>query len=75
MKKFLASISRVFGSQTALASKLGVTPQAVQQWAKKEKIPAEHCPVIERLSGGVLRCEDLNSDIDWAYLRATNKSA
>lgn len=27
------------------------------------------CIAIERKSGGVVRCEDLRRDIDWAYLR------
>lgn len=30
---------------------------------------------IERESGGVVRCEDLRPDVDWAYLRGTEKKA
>jgi DNA-binding transcriptional regulator YdaS (Cro superfamily) len=27
---------------------------------------------IDRESGGVVRCEDLRPDVDWAYLRGTD---
>lgn len=30
---------------------------------------------IERESGGVVRCEDLRPDVDWAYLRNSPKEA
>lgn len=30
---------------------------------------------IERESRGAVRCEDLRPDVDWAYLRGTNKEA
>ena len=29
---------------------------------------------IERESGGVVRCEDLRPDVDWAYLRNSGSS-
>lgn len=55
----------------ALADHLGVTKGAVGQWKLDgRRIPAEHCPVIERLVNGGVRCEDLRPDVDWAYLRA-----
>lgn len=31
--------------------------------------PAEYCPAIERATGGVVRCEALRPDIEWAVLR------
>ena len=30
---------------------------------------------IERESGGAVRCEDIRPDVDWAYLRGTEKRA
>lgn len=30
---------------------------------------------IERETGGVVRCEDLRPDVDWAYLRGTSQKA
>ena len=27
------------------------------------------CIKVDRESGGVVRCEDLRPDVDWAYLR------
>lgn len=62
--------SSIVGSQVALALALGVSKGAVSQWKDDERrVPAEHCPAIERLTGGAVRCEDLRPDIDWAVLR------
>lgn len=55
-----------------LAEKLGVTRAAVQQWKQEgRRVPAEHCPEIERLCNGTVRCEELNERVDWAYVRST----
>lgn len=65
--------AKVIGSQAALATLLGVTKAAVGQWRDPgRRVPAEHCPVIERetLQRGVpIRCEELRPDIDWSVLR------
>lgn len=70
MKSKIIQAVTFFGSQTALAKHIGVSPQAVQQWVQRNIVPAEHCPVIERLTDGQVRCEELNSRVDWGYLRA-----
>lgn len=59
------------GSQRVLADKIGVTPGAVSQW-KTTGVPVEHCPRIERLTAGTVRCEEMRPEVDWAYLRATD---
>lgn len=62
--------ARVVGSQTALAVALKVTKAAVGQWKDAgRRVPAEHCPAIERLTGGQVRCEDLRPDVAWEVLR------
>lgn len=66
--------ARIVGSQEKLAKALGVTKAAVWQWKgqgeKGRKVPADHCPAIERLTQGEVRCEELRPDVpDWAYLR------
>lgn len=62
--------ARVVGSQTALAVALKVTKAAVGQWKDAgRRVPAEHCPAIERLTGGQVRCEDLRPDVPWEVLR------
>lgn len=62
-------------SQTALGEMLGVTQSAISQWLDKETgeyiVPPEHCPKIERISNGKVRCEEINEKVDWAFLRAT----
>lgn len=59
------------GSQRVLADKIGVTPGAVSQW-KTTGVPVEHCPRIERLTAGTVRCEEMRPEVDWGYLRATD---
>lgn len=59
----------------ALAEKLGVTRAAVQQWKQEgRRVPADHCPEIEKLCEGAVRCEELNERVDWAFIRDTNKN-
>lgn len=60
------------GSVTEFAHALGVTPQAVCFWRDgRRKIPADKCPLIERVTGGIVTCEALRPDVDWSYIRGT----
>jgi len=57
-------------SQGKLGALLGVTKAAVGQWKQEgRRVPAEHCPKIEKLTRGQVRCEELNDRVDWGYLR------
>lgn len=63
------------GDNASLAKALGVSPVVVSQWRTgARQVPAERCPAIERATGGVVRCEDLRPDVDWAFLRSTDCS-
>lgn len=61
----------VVGGTSALASSVGVAPSAPSMWRVRGNVPAEHCPAIERATGGAVRCEDLRPDIPWDVLRGT----
>lgn len=62
------------GSVTVLARSLGVTPQAVCFWRDgKRQVPADKCPLIERVTVGAVTCESLRPDVDWNYIRETAK--
>lgn len=62
--------ARHVGTLDALARALGVTKGAVWQWMEPaRKVPADHCPAIERLTAGTVRCEELRPDIEWSVLR------
>lgn len=66
----------VAGSKAALARALRVTRAAVSQWLMPGRaVPAEHCPVIERLTDGAVRCEDLRPDVEWWVLRQRSAEA
>ena len=42
--------------------------QTVQSWLSN-RVPAEHCPAIERATDGAVRCEELRPDVAWDVLR------
>lgn len=58
---------RAAGGITKMAKDLGLNSHAViQQW-RLNRVPAEHCPDIEKLTG--VKCEKLRPDVNWAVLR------
>ena len=62
------------GKAADLARSIGVSAVLVSQWKTMSRpIPAERCPEIEKATGGAVRCEELRPDVDWAYLRNSQK--
>jgi DNA-binding transcriptional regulator YdaS (Cro superfamily) len=61
------------GGATYIASHFGISPVSVYEWISSGKVPAERCPEIEKLTRRKVRCEELNSRIDWAYVRRTGR--
>ena len=60
------------GGPASVARQCKVSVQAVCFWRDgRRALPAEHCPTLERLNEGRIRCEDMRPDVDWAYLRGT----
>lgn len=61
---------KYFGSLSAVARALELSGyQVVQQWVSAKRVPAEHCPRIEELTYGEIRCEELNDRVNWAVVR------
>jgi DNA-binding transcriptional regulator YdaS (Cro superfamily) len=61
------AISR-FKSLTDMARVLEVSSyRVIQEWRRQGRVPAEHCPKIERAVG--VPCEGLNDRVDWAFVR------
>lgn len=52
---------------TALARALNLKGPAVVQAWRRTRVPSDHCPAIEKLTG--VPCEQLRPDIEWAVLR------
>lgn len=69
-KSTLAALNRAiakFDGAPGLARAMGLPSyKAVQAW-KNSRVPAEHCPHIELLTGE--RCELLRPDVMWHVLR------
>lgn len=59
----------VVGGVSRMAEMVGVSPSAPSMWKSRGKVPAQHCPAIERATNGAVRCEDLRPDVDWSVLR------
>ena len=60
------------GGLTALGAALGLGDDGkgiVYQWKVRGRVPPKYCPSIEKLTG--VRCEELNNDVDWTFLRST----
>lgn len=51
----------------ALAKRIGVAASAPHMWKTRRRVPAEHCPAIERETG--VACERLRPDVAWDVLR------
>lgn len=62
----MSSIKRAIkaiGGVTALARKVGVSHQAVQQWAQAGRVPAERALAIERATKGAVTRYELRPDL------------
>lgn len=56
---------KIVGSQVELASLIGVSPAAVNQWISGHRpVPVERCLAIERATHGAVTRRDLRPD-DW----------
>lgn len=51
------------GGQVAMAALIGVTPQAINQWVKTGRVPAERCRAIEAATGVQVTRYDLRPDV------------
>lgn len=57
------------------AALIGARQSVVSNWRARlasgdqSVVGAEWCPAIERVTGGVVRCEMLNPAVDWAVVR------
>jgi DNA-binding transcriptional regulator YdaS (Cro superfamily) len=64
------------GGPSGLARRLNVKPPTVSQWLSGNRpIPADRCPDLEEIGGGVATCEELRPDVNWAVLRRSRVAA
>jgi DNA-binding transcriptional regulator YdaS (Cro superfamily) len=71
--KYLNSLSK--DERAAYVAACGTTEGYLRKAASRhQSFRAELCILLERESGGVVRCEDLLPDADWAYIRSQSNS-
>lgn len=59
----------------ALGRDMGISPSLISQWANGIRpVPTERCPEIEKATSGLVTCEELRPDVDWAYLRGSGQN-
>lgn len=63
----------VAGGITALSRALGLSSHTVVHQWRLTRVPAEHCPAIEKATNRAVTCEELRPDVDWAYLRGSKR--
>lgn len=64
MNPISRAIDAIGGKQADLAIRLGVTPQAVNQWVQEKRpVPAQHCIAIETATAGAVTRHDLRPDV------------
>lgn len=51
------------GSLSQLARDLSITPQAIDGWKRRGKVPAERVLDVERVTGGLITRYELRPDI------------
>jgi DNA-binding transcriptional regulator YdaS (Cro superfamily) len=67
--KYLNSLSR--DERAAYVAACGTSEGYLRKAASRHQaFRAELCILLERESNGVVRCEDLLPDADWAYIRS-----
>jgi len=62
------------GSMSALAAKLGVTRQAIENWFERG-IPAERVREVEEAVSGAVTRDSLRPDLYEGYVRAPGEQA
>lgn len=61
-------------TQKTLADLLGVSQGRVWQWLDEGSVPPKYCPDIEVWSNREVTCEELNSTVNWHYVRDSARS-
>lgn len=66
-KAALLKVSGLVGGQARMAELLGYTDRRnVWPWfSTGRRLPADHCPALERAAHGTVTCEQLRPDVRW----------
>lgn len=54
---------KIAGSLSQLAEAIDASPQVVQNWRSRERVPPERCADIERATAGAVTCAELRPDV------------
>lgn len=74
IKEVLDTQPRAAKARNKFCKRIGMSPSLLWQIAEgKRPIPERYCPVIERETNRKVSCEEMRPEIDWAYLRGTQR--
>lgn len=70
-KAALRRAAEILGGQASLARALGYKDRRnVWEWVSTDRpLRVQLCPLIERATGGKVRCEELRPDVAWDVIR------
>ncbi|AMM14220.1 hypothetical protein AX768_09060 [Burkholderia sp. PAMC 28687] len=60
---------KLAGGAVAVSDHLKLSRGAIYDFIRRGNFPPEHCPEIEKFSNGKVKCEVLNTTVDWGFLR------
>lgn len=67
----LTKAIETIGGQTELAKQLGTSVQAVNNWTRRGSVPPEYAPVIEVLTDGKVKADELCPQVPWGVIRSS----
>ena len=68
----VSEIVKMLGGPCRLSKEFGIRSQAVSLWIRKNRVPAERVPTLERIArenGLTLYAEQIRPDVEWHVLR------
>ena len=59
------------GGVARIAEHFGISTISVYEWISRGRVPPDRCPEIEKFSKGAVKCEQLNDQVDWGFVRSS----
>ncbi len=63
MSQILRAVAIHGGRKRAFAESLGITPQMLNHWLARKRVPAEYCIAVEKATQGIVTRYDLRPEV------------